>query len=114
MNNFTEIKYDVVKGNGVFNIGVGKLNYEKMACQVVASEYTGTTATVTIQESNNGTDWNDITDNTDSLVITITTNGSYMLKTSIFYARYIRANFLVGDATDGILTVTTYFKDKNI
>ena len=116
MNNYTELEYDTKKGDSNLSIGIGILNYEKMACQVVVSGgYLGTTASVTIQESNNGTDWNDITDNAGSpLQVTITSNDTYMLKTSIFYARFIRAKFLVGNSTEGLLTISTYFKDKNV
>tara|TARA_R110000822_G_scaffold310246_2_gene442324 strand:- start:141 stop:488 length:348 start_codon:yes stop_codon:yes gene_type:complete len=115
MNNFTEIEYNITAGNSNINIGEGIVNYEKMACQVVATSYNGSNSSIYIQESNNGIDWNDITDNLgNSLTITITRNGKYMLKTSIFYARFIRATIDIGDATTGIFNIGTYFKDKNV
>jgi hypothetical protein len=112
MNNFTEIQYDLSNGNTALDIGIGILNYEKMACQVVVSAYGSGTTDITIQESNNGLDWNNIVDNSGSaLTIAITSSGSYMLKTSIFYGRFIRAE--ISSKTTGILNVITYFKDKN-
>jgi hypothetical protein len=114
MNNYTNITYNLTGGGSEFPIGNGVLNYQNMACQVVVTDYVGSTASVTIQESNNGIDWNDITDNAASpLTITITANDTYMLKTSVFYAQFIRASFDVGNATAGFLNIITYFKDKN-
>ena len=114
-NNYTEIQYDSSFGDTALKIGIGRVDYQCVSCQIIASSYFGTSANFTIQESNNGVNWSDIVDNNgNALTVTITANGVYMLKTSIFYAQYIRLNFLRGDSESGIYDIFTYFKQKNL
>jgi hypothetical protein len=113
MNNYFIETYDITRGNGEFTIGNGVLTFDKFACQVVVSGLTGVDSEITIQESNDGVLWNDIVDNSGAaLTVVLSANGSYMLKSTVFLSRFIRANYVVNSATHGILTVSTFFKNQ--
>ena len=116
MNNYTEIEYEIGNGDTTFQIGEGIVNYQNVACQIYTPNFVfNDKVSFRIQESNGGLVWNDIIDNSgNSLEVTITASGKFMLKTSIFYCRFIRAKLETGiTASTGTLFIQTYFKDKN-
>lgn len=114
MNNIFSTTYDIDRGSGNFTIGDGILNYDRFACQVVLTGLTGgVDATFTIQESNDGVNWSNIVDNSaNPLTVTFDADGTFMLKSTVFLGRFIRAAFVNNAATDGLLTITTFFKNR--
>jgi len=116
MNNYTEIEYEIGNGDTTFLIGEGIVNYQNVACQLYVPDYVfNEKTTFLIQESNSGLVWSDIVDNLGNpLSVDISASGKFMLKTSIFYARFIRAKLTAGvTPSTGTLSINTYFKDKN-
>ena len=72
--------------------------------------YNGTSTCVWLQQSNvdDQTDlyWHDV-----GFTQTLEANKSFLLHTDQFYCDYIRLKILKGDATAGILTIDTNYKD---
>ena len=89
---------------------------EKVACQILTSaDYDGTTDEIKLQQSNDGINWNDITDNSGNVleVVLAAAGGavqSYLLLTSIFFAENIRAYYTQVDGTVGTITIFTALK----
>lgn len=113
MITFQQITYDVSLGSGEMFLIDGKTTDEKTAVQVVTNlAYDGgVTDIYTIQESNDGINWNNI--EWDSVILELpidAANDTFMLKTYIFYGLYLRGVYTNGTATQGILTITTQTK----
>ncbi len=105
--------YNTAGGSAPITIINGKQSAENAAIQVVSDGiYDGTTATITIEESNDGTNWNEI--ESGGVVLQLPINApsdTFMLKTTIFLGDFIRAAFVAGDATQGVLTIITKLKE---
>lgn len=87
--------------------GFGSARYKYMSVQFVATSLSHADGVIKLQDSNDGTNWNDITGAT----ITVASGtSSNMIRYTAFTADQVRAVWTKGSNTTGTITVTAIFK----
>ena len=113
MNGLNTVQYDISGGSKRIDLITGQ-RFEPFACvQIVTpASYDGSTDEITLQESVDGANWNDILDNMgNSLKIVLAApSTSYMLKTTIFLGVYVKANYVQVNGAEGILSISIALK----
>lgn len=99
---------DVTNSNDLSKSKFQNDSLENVMIQLVTDgDFDGTTTTATLQESNDGVNFNNIEDSLGNAVeiMLAAPSTSYLLKTGIFYGKTLRVLIDVGNATDGEISV---------
>lgn len=87
--------------------GFGHMRYKYMSVQFVATGLDAADGVIKLQDSNDGTNWNDITGATITVATGTSTN---MLRYTAFTADKVRVVWTKNSNTTGTITVTAIFK----